>query len=94
MASNFKQKTPRDKAYLKWIDGQPCVICGIEETTHHHVYSNGMSLKCSDYDTLPVCCVCHDMIHRYYSKSSYWPEETLKQILATYKANYLKEKEK
>lgn len=88
MPHNWKVKTPRDKSYLKWIDGQDCCICSGIEVTHHHVFGNGMGIKCSDYDTLPVCCVCHDMIHRYYTKQSYWKPEQLKELLEHYQAKY------
>jgi len=88
VASNWKIKPVRDAKYLAFIRQQPCVICGAPHAVPHHVYTNGMGTKCNDTDTLPTCVYCHHMIHDEYTKSSYWPEEKLKVLLATYQAKY------
>lgn len=61
---------PRDWKYRAWIRSLPCCCCG---TTHYvecaHVGTDGgMRQKCSDYDTVPLCAVCH----RVGPKAYHW----------------------
>lgn len=54
-----KPKTPRDPKYLDFVRTFDCVDCGwpaqLGFIEAHHVYTGGMSIKCSDYDTVPLC---------------------------------------
>jgi hypothetical protein len=53
----FKDRTPKDPKYLKWIDTQPCLVCG-GQSTHHHWQEKGHGKKggkCSDYRAVPLC---------------------------------------
>lgn len=55
-----KPKTPRDKKYLAFIRTLPCCDCGLPGPSEaHHIFTGGMALKCSDYDTVPLCRGCH-----------------------------------
>jgi hypothetical protein len=65
MKTFFKEKTSRDKAYLKWIDTLPCIVKGcVTNATHHHVETGGKGFKCSDYRTIPLCYPHHFQLHR------------------------------
>ena len=57
---NFKSRTPRDAKYLAYVRTHPCCQCGYTNYVHaHHTTTGGMSLKGSDYETIPLCPVCH-----------------------------------
>ena len=68
--SFFKDNPYRDKAYLKWIDGLECCLCGSPADTHHHIIGvgdGGMGTKACDLLAMPVCTGidgCHDKFHR------------------------------
>ena len=64
---DFLEETRRDKVYLDYIKTLPC-ICGYHiygEICPHHVCTGGKALKCSDYETVPLCAKCHREIHQY-----------------------------
>jgi hypothetical protein len=68
---NFKQLTPRDPAYLKWIRTQPCVLCGPRiNIDAHHTESGGTGIKGSDYSCVPLCPACHFYIHSLGRKNA------------------------
>lgn len=72
----WKVKTPRDKKYLKWIRSCPCFECGTRfEVQAHHIETGGVSLKCSDYLTVPLCAArCHPAADKSKgSKERYLP---------------------
>ena len=55
-----KPTTWRSEAYLDWIRAMPCLSCGAPEPSEpHHVVTGGMSNKCSDAHTVPLCHRCH-----------------------------------
>lgn len=51
----------RDSAYRQHIRTLPCVACGVEYGVEcaHVGDDGGMSMKCSDYATIPLCATCH-----------------------------------
>ena len=69
MRSATRKKTGKDPAYLKWIRTLPCVCCRwpiFWETLHvqpresgrieaAHVGGRGLSQKCNDRETIPLC---------------------------------------
>lgn len=71
MIRRFKPSRPdpaRDPQYLSWIRTLPCVVClqwgfrvrgylGTIEAAH--VGQRGLSQKCPDRETLPLCVVHH-----------------------------------
>ena len=58
-------RTIRNRKYLAYIRGKPCVFCSSLETEPHHVRlgTGGMGLKGNDTRTIPVCRRCHNRIH-------------------------------
>ena len=69
--SNFnpvpKFKTYRNRKYLDWIQGQPCIICGSRETVPHHIrhiyWGSGVANKSHDYVSVPLCAKHHNDEH-------------------------------
>jgi len=56
----------RSKVYLDWVRQHPCASCQSDQGTEaHHFFEGegGMSLKCSDYHTVPLCPRCHRFVH-------------------------------
>lgn len=51
----------RDWLYRRWIRTLPCCACNSTRFVEcAHVGSDGgMSMKCSDYASVPLCAVCH-----------------------------------
>ena len=51
----------RDRAYLDWLRGQPCVACGFPhgcDPSHHGAH--GMGTKADDDRAVSMCRRCHD----------------------------------
>lgn len=71
MRSATRKKTGRDPAYLRWIRTLPCVCCEqlniirlmklaqahgrSMDTEAAHVGERGLSQKCNDRETIPLC---------------------------------------
>lgn len=56
----FKTKTERSEEYKRYIRSKPCMICGSKSEVHHEaIVPGGIGLKCSDFETLPLCRNCH-----------------------------------
>lgn len=53
----LKTKTPRDKAYLRYVASFPCFGCGIEGYSQaaHPNAGKGLAIKASDFDAFPLC---------------------------------------
>lgn len=79
-----KTVTPRDQKYLDWICTKPCVCCHTPAEPHHEG-KHGMSIKCSDYETVPLCRE-HHMYRHLVGKTSFWgfwnidPEVIIKRL--------------
>ncbi len=72
MRSATKRKTGRDPEYLEWIRSLACVVCarvawrrtseGVKQDTPTeaaHVGTRGLSQKCPDRETIPLCAYHH-----------------------------------
>jgi hypothetical protein len=52
----------RDREYLRFIRRQGCLVCK-NRALAHHVKHGGVGTKGSDYDTVPLCFIHHDVLH-------------------------------
>ena len=61
-----KLKPARDKKYRAWVRTHPCCACGVsgETIADHHIRKLGTGIKCSDYETVPVCYDHHQEVER------------------------------
>jgi Rad52/22 family double-strand break repair protein len=68
-------KRLRDKAHLKFVASQPCLICGREPSDPHHLrfaQPRGLGLKVSDEFTVPLCRGHHRQLHQTGNEARWW----------------------
>lgn len=102
MRSATRRKTGRDKAYLIFIRSLACCVCtrvrvwnvylGIYRTEAAHVGDRGLSVKCPDRETIPLCSWHHrlspESVHRLGKK--FWTLWKLdrEKLFARYQAMF------
>ena len=72
-------KRLRDKAHLKFVASQPCLICGRQPCDPHHLrfaQPRALGLKVSDEFTVPLCRGHHQQLHQAGNEVTWW--QTLK----------------
>jgi ERF superfamily len=65
----------RDKAHLRFVAKQPCLICGRQPADAHHVrlaQHPALGRKVSDEFTVPLCRVHHREVHRAGNEAAWW----------------------
>jgi len=68
-------KRLRDKAHLKFVATQPCLICGRQPTDPHHLrfaQPRAIGLKVSDEFTVPLCRGHHRELHQTGDEFAWW----------------------
>jgi DNA recombination protein Rad52 len=67
----------RDKAHLKFVASQPCLICGRQPSDPHHLrfaQSRAIGLKVSDEFTVPLCRGHHRQVHQAGNEIAWWED--------------------
>jgi hypothetical protein len=70
----------RDKAHLKFVASQPCLICGRSPADAHHLrftQPRAMGLKVSDEFTVPLCRIHHRDVHSFGNEISWWERRAI-----------------
>jgi ERF superfamily len=70
----------RDKAHLKFVAAQPCLICGRSPADAHHLkftQPRGLGLKVSDEFTVPLCRVHHRDVHSVGDEVAWWERRAI-----------------
>jgi hypothetical protein len=70
----------RDKAHLKFVASQPCLICGREPCDPHHLrfaQPRAIGLKVSDEFTVPLCRGHHRQLHQVGNEEAWWTERNI-----------------
>ena len=65
----------RNKEHLKFVRGQPCLVCGRQPSDPHHLRfaaPRALGRKVSDEFTVPLCRVHHREAHRTTKEMSWW----------------------
>jgi hypothetical protein len=65
----------RDKAHLKFVASQPCLICGRRPCDPHHLgfaQKRALGRKVSDEFTVPLCRLHHRELHRSRNERAWW----------------------
>ncbi len=65
----------RDKAHLKFVASQPCLICGRRPSDPHHLrfaQVRALGRKVSDEFTVPLCRTHHRDLHRTGNETGWW----------------------
>jgi hypothetical protein len=76
-----KQKRLRDEAYLARVRELPCCACSQQqtETEAHHRTGAGLGIKASDYETMPLCVLCHRVFHALKAMFRGWAKRRLRE---------------
>ncbi|EJV3811432.1 DUF968 domain-containing protein [Salmonella enterica] len=67
--------------YTRWVKRQPCCGCGNASDDPHHIIDHGFGgtgTKACDLLVIPLCRVCHDMLHKNVKA---WEEQNGSQLL-------------
>jgi hypothetical protein len=65
----------RNKEHLKFVRGQPCLVCGRQPCDPHHLRfaePRALGRKVSDEFTVPLCRVHHREVHRTTKELAWW----------------------
>jgi hypothetical protein len=68
-------KRLRNKAHLKFVASQPCLICGRQPSDPHHLrfaQPRAIGLKVSDEFTVPLCRGHHRQLHQAGDEIAWW----------------------
>jgi Rad52/22 family double-strand break repair protein len=73
-------KRLRDKAHLKFVASQSCLICGRQPSDPHHLrfaQPRAIGLKASDEFTVPLCRGHHRQLHQVGNEEAWWAERNI-----------------
>jgi hypothetical protein len=76
-------KRLRDKAHLKFVASQPCLICGRQPSDPHHLrfaQPRAMGLKVSDEFTVPLCRGHHRQLHQVGNEEAWWVQRNINAL--------------
>ena len=65
----------RDKAHLRFVASQPCLVCGRQPSDPHHLrfsQPRALGLKVSDEFTVPLCRGHHRQLHQAGNEVVWW----------------------
>jgi ERF superfamily len=67
----------RDKAHLRYVAQQPCLLCGRKPSDPHHLrhlQSRALGRKASDEFAVPLCRIHHRLVHRVGNEAAWWKD--------------------
>jgi hypothetical protein len=73
----------RDKAHIKFVAAQPCLVCGRRPSDPHHLrfaQRPALGRKVSDEFAVPLCRLHHRELHRSRNEASWWKKLGLDPI--------------
>ena len=73
----------RDKAHLKFVAAQPCLICARSPADAHHLrftQPRAMGRKVSDEFTVPLCRTHHREIHSFGDEVAWWERRAIDPV--------------
>ena len=76
-------KRLRDKAHLRFVASQTCLVCGRQPSDPHHLrfaQRRALGLKVSDEFTVPLCRTHHREIQRYGDETAWWSKYRLEPL--------------
>jgi hypothetical protein len=65
----------RDKAHLRFVATQPCLLCERQPSDPHHLrfaQPRGLGMKVSDEFTVPLCREHHRQLHHSGNEPAWW----------------------
>jgi DNA recombination protein Rad52 len=76
-------KRLRDKAHLRFVASQPCLICAYPHSDPHHLrfaQPRALGLKVSDEFTVPLCRDHHQQLHQAGNEVAWWHQVQIKPL--------------
>ena len=76
-------KRLRDKAHLKLVASQPCLVCGRQPSDPHHLrfaQPRAIGLKVSDEFTVPLCRGHHRELHQTGNEKAWWEQRRIRVL--------------
>jgi hypothetical protein len=76
-------KRLRDKAHLKFVATQPCLMCGRQPSDPHHLrfaQPRAIGLKVSDEFTVPLCRGHHRELHQAGNEVAWWEKRKINAL--------------
>ena len=76
-------KRLRDKAHLRFVASQPCLVCGRQPSDPHHLrfaQPRALGLKVSDEFTVPLCRDHHQQLHQAGNEVAWWHDLDIKAL--------------
>jgi hypothetical protein len=70
-------KRIRDKAHLRFVGSQPCLVCGRQPADAHHLrfaQPQALGRKVSDEFTVPLCRGHHRQVHQTGNEPAFWED--------------------
>jgi hypothetical protein len=80
---NSEPRRIRDKAHLKFVGSQPCLICARSPADAHHLkftQPRAMGRKVSDEFTVPLCRTHHRDIHSFGDEIAWWERRAIDPV--------------
>jgi hypothetical protein len=77
-------KRIRDKAHLKFVASQPCLICGRQPCDPHHLrfaQPRAIGMKVSDEFTVPLCRGHHRQLHQVGNEVAWWKDRNIDALV-------------
>jgi len=75
----------RNKAHLRFVAAQPCLICKRSPCDAHHLkiaQPRSLGRKVSDEFTVPLCRDHHEELHRYGNEAAWWANVQIAPMVA------------
>jgi Rad52/22 family double-strand break repair protein len=76
-------KRHRDKAHLRFVASQPCLLCQRIPADPHHLrfaQSRALGMKVSDEFTVPLCRDHHRQLHHSGNENAWWHDMGIEPI--------------
>jgi hypothetical protein len=73
----------RDRAHLRFVSAQPCVLCGRSPSDAHHLrfaQPRALGRRVSDEFTVPLCRSDHRALHRCGDEPAWWKTNNVDPI--------------
>jgi hypothetical protein len=75
----------RDKAHLRYVAQQPCLLCGRKPSDPHHLrhlQPRALGRKASDEFAVPLCRIHHRLVHRVGNEAVWWKDAGIDPVKA------------
>jgi len=76
-------KRLRDKAHLRFVASQPCLVCGRQPSDPHHLrfaQPRAIGIKVSDEFTVPLCRGHHRQLHQAGNEVAWWADRSINAL--------------